>query len=73
MQLLELSYYTAQLDQRSCSLNKQINVCYEIGRVFRVAAYGPNISGKLAKYPFDLRTDFSLAFSEASGGTRLAR
>ena len=55
MQLLELSYHAAQLDQRSCSLSKQINVCYEVGRVFKVAAYGSNIAGKLAKCAFDLR------------------
>jgi hypothetical protein len=55
VQLLEFSYHTAQLDQRGCSLSKQIDVCYKIGSVFGVAAHGSNISGKPSKCAFDFR------------------
>jgi hypothetical protein len=55
VQLLEFSYHTAQLNQRGLTLSKQINVCYEIGSVFGVAAHGPNISGKLSKSALDFR------------------
>ena len=55
MQLLEFSYHTAQLNQRGCSLSKQIDVCYKIGSVFGVAAHGSNISGKPSKCAFEFR------------------